>query len=99
MWRPFQAGLFTDGFGFESLLEVMLDFHLGKSFSTTNSLLPPETGKFIPDEAMAGYEKGLACTMNLIQDFDFWEHAEQQVTELREQFHIPPTPGPVLLKP
>ena len=24
-----QAGLFTDGFGFESLLEVMLDFHLG----------------------------------------------------------------------
>ena len=95
----FQAGLFTDGFGFESLLEVMLDFHLGKSFSTTNSLLPPETGKFIPDEAMAGYEKGLACTMNLIQDFDFWEHADQQVTELREQFHIPPTPGPVLLKP
>ena len=48
---------------------------------------------------MAGYEKGLACTMNLIQDFDFWEHADQQVTELREQFHIPPTPGPVLLKP
>ncbi len=30
----FQAGLFTDGFGFESLLEVMLDFHLGKSFPT-----------------------------------------------------------------
>ena len=52
----FQAGLFTDGFGFESLLEVMLDFHLGKSFSTTNSLLPPETGSY-PRRSHGGLRK------------------------------------------
>ena len=39
----FQAGLFTDGFGFESLLEVMLDFHPGKSFPTITRLIAPET--------------------------------------------------------
>ena len=95
----FQAGLFTDGFGFESLLEVMLDFHLGKSFSTTTGLIAPETGQFIPDAAMAGYEKGLACNINLIQDLDFWGVAEEQVIALRQLYEIPPTLGPVLLKP
>lgn len=95
----FQAGLFTDGFGFESLLEVMLDFHLGKSFSTTTGLIAPETGQFIPDAAMAGYEKGMACNINLIQDLDFWAVADQQVTDLRIQYTIPPTAGAILLKP
>ena len=95
----FQAGLFTDGFGFESLLEVMLDFHLGKSFSTTTGLITPETGQFIPDAAMAGYEKGLACNINLIQDLDFWDVADQQVTDLRVRYSIPATEGPILLKP
>ena len=95
----FQAGLFTDGFGFESLLEVMLDFHLGKCFSTTTGLIAPETGQFIPDAAMAGYEKGLACNINLIQDLKFWDVADQQVVGLRVQYAIPPTSGPVLLKP
>ena len=95
----FQAGLFTDGFGFESLLEVMLDFHLGKSFSTTTGLIPPETGQFIPDAAMAGYEKGLACNINLIQDLDVWSVADQQVTVLRNEYNIPSTTSPLLLKP
>ena len=95
----FQAGLFTDGFGFESLLEVILDFHLGKAFSTSNSIIPPQTGQFIPDAAMAGYEKGLACSINLIQDLDFWAIADQPVVELRMKYNIPATPGPLLIKP
>ena len=36
---------------------------------------------------MAGYEK-TGLTMNLIQDFDFGEHADQQVTELRAVPHL-----------
>ena len=95
----FQAGLFSDGFGFESLLEVILDFHLGKAFSTNNSIIPPETGQFVPDAAMAGYEKGLACSVNLIQDLDFWAVANRPVKDLRVRYNIPDTPGPLLLKP
>ena len=95
----FQAGLFSDGFGFESLLEVILDFHLGKAFSTVGSIIPPKTGCFVPDEAMAGYEKGLACTINLIQDLDFWSVADQPVVALRERYGIPAVPGPLLIKP
>ena len=51
----FQAGLFDDGFGFESLLEVILDFHLGKAFSTVGDIIPPSTGAFHPKDAMAGF--------------------------------------------
>ena len=56
----FQARLFDDGFSFESLLEVILDFHLGKAFSTAEDIIPPSTGVFHPNDAMARYEKGLA---------------------------------------
>ena len=48
---------------------------------------------------MAGYEKGLACTINLIQDLDFWSVADQPVVALRERYGIPAVPGPLLLKP
>ena len=95
----FQAGLFDDGFGFESLLEVILDFHLGKAFSTVGDIIPPSTGAFHPNDAMAGYEKGLACNTNLIRDLDFWSEAEQSVSNLRQKFNIPATPGPVLIQP
>ncbi|MAR08218.1 MAG: hypothetical protein CL862_14135 [Cyanobium sp. NAT70] len=95
----FQAGLFCDGFGFESLLEVILDFHLGKAFSTVGDIVPPTTGAFVPDHAMDGYEKGLACNVNLIRDLDFWDVANQQVVDLRERFAIPEISKPLLLKP
>jgi hypothetical protein len=41
-----QAGLFDNGFGFESLLEVILDFHMGKAFSTVGDIIPPSTRAF-----------------------------------------------------
>ena len=95
----FQAGLFDDGFGFESLLEVILDFHLGKAFSTVGDIIPPSTGAFHPSDAMAGYEKGLACNVNLIRDLNFWSEADQSVFTLREKFNIPASSGPLLIKP
>ena len=94
----FEAGLFENGFGFELLLEVILDFHLGKAF-TTLGLLPPGTGHFDPEGVMVGYERGLACNVNPIKGWDFWEVADQSVTELRARYGIPEIPGPVLLPP
>ena len=94
----FEAGLFENGFGFELLLEVILDFHLGKTFSTAG-LLPPGTGHFDPEGVLVGYERGTACSVNLIGDWDFWGVADQSVAELRQRYGIPPIPGPVLLPP
>ena len=94
----FEAGLFGNDFGFELLLEVILDFHLGKAF-TTAGLLPPGTGHFDPEDVLVGYERGVACKVNVIQGWDFWEAAPRPVTELREEYGIPALPGPVLLPP
>ncbi len=94
----FEAGLFENGFGFELLLEVILDFHLGKTF-TTAGLLPPGTGHFDPEGVVVGYERGAACSVNLIGDWDFWEVADQSVAQLRKRYGIPEIPGPILLPP
>lgn len=94
----FEAGLFDNGFGFELLLEVILDFHLGKTF-TTAGLLPPGTGHFDPEGVIVGYERGVACKVNPIKDWDFWEVADQSVAELRTRYGLPNIPGPVLLPP
>jgi len=94
----FEAGLFDNGFGFELLLEVILDFHLGKTF-TTAGLLPPGTGHFDPEGVVVGYERGVACKVNPIKGWDFWEVADQSVTELRARYGLPDIPGPVLLPP
>ena len=72
----FQAKLFDDGFSFKSLLEVILDFHLGKAFSTVEDIIPPSTGVFHPNDAMAGYEKGLAYNVNFIRDLNLWSEAD-----------------------
>ena len=94
----FEAGLFDNGFGFELLLEVILDFHLGKTF-TTAGLLPPGTGHFDPEDVMVGYERGQACNVNLIKGWDFWEAAHESVTDLRKRYGIPTISGPLLLPP
>ena len=72
----FQARLFDNDFSFESLLEVILDFHLGKAFSTVEDIIPSSTGVFHPNDAMAGYEKGLAYNVNFIRDLNFWSEAD-----------------------
>lgn len=94
----FEAGVFDNGFGFELLLEVILDFHLGKTF-TTAGLLPPGTGHFDPEDVLIGYERGVACNVNPIHGWDFWEVARDPVLELRERYGLPPIPGPVLMPP
>lgn len=94
----FEAGVYDDSFGFELLLEVILDFHLGKKF-TTLGLLPPGTNHFDPDQVMIGYERGLACNVNLFKGWDFWAVAGEQLTDLRSRYGIPEIPGPLLPEP
>ena len=94
----FEAGLFDNGYGFELLLEVILDFHMGKTF-TTVGLLPAGTGHFDPEDVVAGYERGRACNVNLIHDWDFWSVADQPVDDLRTRYGLPELSGPVLLQP
>lgn len=94
----FEAGLFDNGFGFELLLEVILDFHMGKTF-TTAGLLDPGTGHFDPEDVLAGYELGVTCKVNPMAGWDFWEAAGEQVGTLRARYGIAEIPGPVLLPP
>lgn len=96
----FQAGMLSDeDMGFEQLLEVILDFHLGKKFTTVGDIVPPKTGNFEPEEVLTSYERGVSCNINLFEDWEFWDVAEQPVVELRKRYGIPEISGPILLKP
>ena len=92
----FEAGLFDTGFGFELLLEVILDFHLGKKF-TTMGLLPAGIGHFDPERVLVGYERGVSCNVNLLDGWDFWEEAREPVTELRARYGLSHVSEPILL--
>ena len=92
----FEAGLFDTGFGFELLLEVILDFHLGKKF-TTMGLLPVGVGHFDPERVLVGYERGVSCKVNLLDGWDFWSDAREPVTELRARYGLSNISEPILL--
>jgi len=94
----FEAGLYENGFGFELLLEVILDFHLGKAFSTLG-ILPPGTGHFDPEAVLRGYELGVDCRLNPFHDWDFWSVAREPVTKLRLDYGLEAVNGPVLMPP
>jgi len=94
----FEAGLYENGFGFELLLEVILDFHLGKTF-TTVGLLEPGSGNFHPESVVAGYERGVACRVNPLEDWDFWAVADQPVRDLRKRYGLPEIEGPLIPAP
>ena len=94
----FEAGLYESDFGFELLLEVILDFHLGKTFSTAG-ILPPGTGHFDPEAVLRGYELGVACNQDFFGDWDFWAVAREPVTVLRSQYGLDAVSAPVLMPP
>jgi hypothetical protein len=48
---------------------------------------------------MIGYERGVACSVNPIQGWDFWSVADEPVTELRTRYGLPEIPGPLLMEP
>ncbi|MEM7433836.1 MAG: hypothetical protein AAF436_01700 [Myxococcota bacterium] len=83
----FQAGMSRTEYGWEMLMEIILDYHLGLKF-TTAGLVEPGVGHFHPDAALRGYERGLRCNVDLIADWDYWAVVDVPVSELRERYNI-----------
>jgi len=83
----FQAGMSRSEYGWEMLLEMILDYHQGLHF-TTAGLVEPGRGHFHPDEVLLGYERGLRCNTDLISDWDYWGVMDEPVEGLRERYAI-----------
>jgi tellurite resistance protein len=82
----FQAGFVrTDGFLF--LLFGILQFHLGLRITP---IAEAEHGYFDVKKVLRAVERGAACRVDFSDGFDFFAHAEQPLSELRERFGIPP---------
>lgn len=85
----FEAGMKKADFGFEMLMEVLLDFQLGVDFGVGLAGYVPKVGELDPDQLMVGIERGLGCNTDLLGDsWDFWSVADRPVTELRDAYGI-----------
>ncbi|MGB7413482.1 MAG: hypothetical protein WA902_04660 [Thermosynechococcaceae cyanobacterium] len=88
----FEAGMSRSEFGFELLLEVILDFHLGLEY-TTMGLLESGRNQLNPDALMQAYARGLQMPFDLLDPaWDFRAVFDQPITELRQRYQIPEQP-------
>ncbi len=85
----FEAGMSRSQFGFELLLEVILDFHLGLEF-TTMGILEAGSNHLDPNALMQAYARGQQMSFDLLDPaWDFETVFAQPISELRELFQIP----------
>lgn len=82
-----EAGMSASAFGYEVLLEVILDFHMGIAF-TTAGILEPDVGHFHPDSVMTGFERGAAMNIDLLIGWDWHAVMGETVADLRERYGI-----------
>jgi len=82
-----EAGMARTPFGYELLLDVILDFHMGLAF-TTGGLLVPGTGHFHPDSMLTGFERGRRMTRDLLVDWDWHADMAESVPALRARYGI-----------
>lgn len=84
----FEAGMSGSQFGFELLLEVVLDFHLGLEF-TTLGVLDPSQNNFVPSLVIQAFVQGTAVQQDLFSPYwSFTELLEQPITRIREHYNI-----------
>lgn len=85
----FEAGMSSSQFGFELLLEVILDFHLGLNF-TTLGILDPSQNNFIPSLVLKAFVAGTEVEQDLFRltDGAFDTLLDQPITCIREQYNI-----------
>ncbi len=83
----FQSGMSQSEYGWEMLMEMILDYHQGLHF-TTAGLVEPGRGHFHPDDVLHGYERGLRCKVDLISDWDYWAVMAEPVEALRALYGI-----------
>ena len=85
----FEAGMKKDQYGYEMIMEVILDFQLGIDFGVGLVGYVPKTGELDPDNLMLGIHRGLDCNVDIMgPDWDFWAVADQPVVALRERYDI-----------
>lgn len=88
----FEAGMSRSEFGFELLLEVILDFHLGLKF-TTMGILDPGRNQLNPTALMQAYAKGLHMQFDLLDPaWDFKAVLDQPIANLRRAYQLTEQP-------
>ncbi len=88
----FEAGMSRSEFGFELLLEVVLDFHLGLEF-TTMGILEAGRNQLNPSTLMQAYARGLQMQFDLLDPaWNFKAVFDQPITQLRQTYQIPEQP-------
>ena len=86
----FEAGMSNSEFGFELLLEVILDFHMGLKF-TTMGILEAGVNHLKPKALMAAYARGLQMSFDLLDPaWDFKTALDQPIEQLRQQYQLLP---------
>ena len=86
----FEAGMGNSEFGFELLLEVILDFHLGLKF-TTMGILDAGCNHLQPKALMQAYAKGLQMPFDLLDpEWDFKAVLDQPLPKLRQSYQLAP---------
>ena len=84
----FEAGMSRSEFGFELLLEVILDFHMGLKF-TTMGILEAGHNQLNPTALMQAYARGLQMQFDLLDpDWDFKAVFDQPIANLRQSYQV-----------
>lgn len=85
----FEAGMSRSEFGFELLLEVILDFHMGIEF-TTMGILEAGHHHLNPSALMQAYASGLQMQFDLLDPaWDFKAVLDQPISQLRQLYQLP----------
>lgn len=93
----FEAGMSNSEFGFELLLEVVLDFHMGFKF-TTMGVLESGVDHLKPKALMEAYARGLHMSFDLLDPaWDFKTVLDQPIDKLRQQYQLLPFPQVTLV--
>jgi hypothetical protein len=96
----FEAGMKKNDFGFELLMEVILDFQLGIDFGVQFVGYKSKVGEMDPDQMMLGIHRGLGCNVDTMgPEWDFWAVADRQVADLRAEYDITGVEGVTLAAP
>ena len=82
-----EAGMSNSEVGWEMATEVLVDFHLGISWTLTAGI-QPGTMNFDPDLFSRGLALGGKINTDLIRDWNYQDHLNETLSDLRERFNI-----------
>lgn len=86
----FQSGFVrNDGFAF--LYFGIVQFHLGVKVTP---VAEPEVGYFDVEKVLTALYRGAACKVDLSDHWDFWQHMQRPLAEVRAELGIPPLNAP-----